>query len=53
MIPFEELFGRFGTGLPAHIVNEDPKGKVGVFIGFTVTLKDAVVAHCPALGVKI
>ena len=40
-------------------VNEDPEQmgatavKVGVTCGLTVIVKVVVVAHCPALGVKV
>ncbi len=40
-------------------VNEDPEQmgatavKVGVTCGFTVMVNVVVVAHCPALGVKV
>jgi hypothetical protein len=30
-----------------------PKLNVGVRFGLTVTANDAVVAHCPASGVKV
>ena len=52
-IPFEDVFGKVGTVPPAQIVSDVPKLNVGVIFGFTVTVNVAVVAHCPAVGVKV
>jgi hypothetical protein len=48
-----EVVGRDGTLPPAQIEKEEPKLNVGVITGFTVTLNVMVVAHCPAVGVKV
>ena len=48
---FVEEVGNVGAAVP-----EQKAGtalKVGVTGGFTVTLSVAVVAHCPAVGVKV
>lgn len=52
VIPFEEVVDKAGTFPPAQIVKLVPKLNVGVMFGFTVTENIAVVAHCPAVGVK-
>lgn len=53
VIPFVDVVGNDGTVAPVHIVIDVPKLNVGVNIGFTVTVKVAVSAHCPASGVKV
>ena len=53
VMPLSDVVGNAGTEPPLHIVNEVPKLKVGVTFGLTVTLNAAVVAHCPAVGVKV
>ncbi len=45
--------GSVGTVPPAQMVSEVPKLNVGVILGLTVTVKVAVVAHCPAVGVNV
>ena len=45
--------GNDGAVAPEQIVVEVPKLKDGVTTGFTVTVKTAVRAHCPASGVKV
>ena len=52
-IPFDEVLGNAGTVPPSQMVNVVPKLNVGVIFGFTVTVKVAVVAHCPASGVNV
>jgi hypothetical protein len=51
VIPFVDVVGRIGAVDPEHIgaiaVN------VGIVLLFTVTVNVAVVAHCPAFGVKV
>jgi hypothetical protein len=42
-----------GTDPPEQMESEVPKENVGVMFGFTVTANEAVVAHCPADGVKV
>ena len=53
LMPLVELLGKAGTPAPAQIVSDVPKEKVGVTTGFTVTVKVAGLAHCPAVGVKV
>ena len=53
VIPLADVVDKSGTVPPAHIVNEVPKPNVGAMFGLTVTAKDAVVAHPPAVGVKV
>ena len=48
-----DVAGKVGTAPPAHIVSEVPNANVGVMLGVTVTVNVAVVAHCPAAGVKV
>jgi hypothetical protein len=45
--------GRVGTTAPAQMLRDGPKANVGVTTGLTVTLKFAVVAHCPEVGVNV
>ena len=52
-IPFVDVVGNIGTLPPAQMVKLVPKLNVGVMFGLTVTLNDAVVAHCPAVGVNV
>jgi hypothetical protein len=53
VIPLLEVVTNAGTVPPAQIDKLVPKLNVGVTMGFTVTVKLAVVAHCPAVGVKV
>ena len=50
-MPLFELVGKAAKAVPEHIgataVN------VGVVFGFTIIVKVVVVAHCPAVGVKV
>jgi hypothetical protein len=52
-MPFDDVNGNAGTLDPAHIAALVPNAKPGVTMGFTVTVKLAVVAHTPATGVKV
>ncbi len=52
-MPFVDAFGNEGTDAPAQIASDEPKLKVGVMLGFTVTLNAVVVAHCPTEGVNV
>jgi hypothetical protein len=45
VIPLVEVVGKVGTVPPLQIVNDVPKLKVGVTIGFTVTFNVVVVPH--------
>ena len=42
-----------GTVPPEQIARVVPKLNVGVTFGLTVTVNDALVAHCPASGVNV
>ena len=53
VIPLSDVTGNDGTVLPEQMVRSVPKLNVVVRIGFTVTLKVAVVAHNPAAGVNV
>ena len=48
-----EVVGSDGTALPAQMVSVLPNANNGVAFGFTVTVKLAVVAHRPAVGVNV
>jgi hypothetical protein len=48
-----EVAGNAGTDPPLQIVSELPKLNVGIMVGFTVTVKVVVVAHCPLAGVNV
>ena len=50
-MPLFEVLGKVGAAVPLQKAGIGVK--VGVTDGLTVTLKLAVVAHCPALGVKL
>ena len=53
VIPLVEVVGNVGTVAPSQKEPVVLKANVGSTIGLTVTTNDAVVAHCPAFGVKI
>ena len=48
-----DVVGNAGTDPPGHILSEVPKLKTGVALGVTVTVKVAVVAHTPEVGVNV
>jgi hypothetical protein len=48
-----DVAGNVGTVPPAQIASVVPKLNVGTMFGVTVTVKVAVVAHCPAVGVNV
>jgi hypothetical protein len=48
-----DVLGNVGTVPPEQIVSVVPKLNTGVMLGVTVTVKVAVVAHCPASGVNV
>ena len=50
-VPFVELVGKALKLPPEQIAATGVK--VGVTFGFTVIVSVAVVAHCPAVGVKV
>ena len=51
VIPLVDVVGRTGATLPAHIgaivLN------VGIMLELMLTVKVAIVPHCPASGVKV
>jgi phosphate starvation-inducible membrane PsiE len=51
--PLLDVVGNAGTVDPIQMEALVPKLKVGVSIGFTVTVNVCVVAHTPAVGVKV
>ena len=51
VIPFKDVVGNTGATLALQIAATD--AKVGVTCALTVTDKVVVVAHCPAVGVKV
>ena len=53
VMPFTEVAGSVGTPPPEQMDNVVPNVNVGVTFGFTVTLKVALSAHCPASGVNV
>ena len=53
LILLVDVLGSVGTDPPVHMVREVPKLKVGVMLGFTVTLNVVGNAHCPAVGVNV
>jgi hypothetical protein len=53
VIPLFDVVTNDGTFAPAHVVSDDPKLNIAGIFGFTVTLNEAVVAHCPAPGVNV
>jgi hypothetical protein len=53
VILLSDVPGNVGTVAPAHIVNDVPKGNVGVMFGVTVTVNVVADAHWPAVGVKV
>ena len=53
VIPLVDVFGNVGTAAPAHTLRLVPKLNAGTMFGLTVTVNEAVVAHWPAVGVKV
>jgi len=51
--PLLDVVGNVGAVPPEQILNVVPKLNVGVTFGVTVTVKVVVVAHNPAVGVKV
>src|SRR4051812_29239675 len=51
VIPLVEVVGRTGAAAPLHIAAT--AANVGVMLGLTVIVSVVVVAHCPAVGVKV
>jgi hypothetical protein len=50
-MPLLDVVGRGASVAPEHI--GATAVKVGVTFGLTVMVKVVVVAHCPAVGVKV
>ena len=48
---FVELVGKTGTVAPEQIAATAEK--IGVTFGVTVMLSVVIVAHCPAVGIKV
>ena len=53
VMPLIDVAGNAGTEVPAQMVCDVPKLKVGVMLGATVTVNVVGVAHCPGEGVKV
>ena len=53
VIPLIDVAGSVGTTPPSQMVRLVPKLKVGVILGRTVTLKLALLTHCPGFAVKV
>jgi hypothetical protein len=53
VMPLVDVVGKVGTVPPSQMVNDVPKLKVGVIFGATVTVNVMLVAHKPAVGVKV
>ena len=54
LMPFVELGFKFGmASSPAQMEMAVPKSNVGITFGLTVTVNVVVVAHNPAVGVKV
>ena len=53
LILLDDVLGNTGTVPPLQIESDVPKPNVGVMLAATVTVNVAVVAHCPAVGVKV
>jgi hypothetical protein len=49
--PFREVVGK--AGIFAPLQKGPAAAKVGVTLGLIITVLVAVVAHCPAVGVKV
>lgn len=53
-VPEKPLLEVFGSGvIPAPIQTGATAAKVGTIFGFILIVNGAVVAHCPAAGVKV
>ena len=53
LTPLSEVVGSAGTPPPLQMVRAVPKLNNGVMFGLTVTVNVVVVAHWPAVGVKV
>ena len=51
VIPLVDVVGKAANVAPEHI--GATAANAGVTFGFTVIINVAVVAHCPAVGVKV
>ena len=51
VMPFVEVVGKAGIASPEQY--GPTPSKVGLTFASTVTVKVVVVAHCPAVGVKV
>jgi hypothetical protein len=50
-MPLLDVVGKGASVAPEHI--DATAVNVGVMFGLTVIVKVAVIAHCPAVGVKV
>ena len=53
VIPFVDVVGNAGAVAFSQIVIAVPKLNAGVMFGLTVTANVAIIAHWPAVGVKV
>jgi hypothetical protein len=53
VMPFADVVGKPGTVPSAQIVSDVPNSNAGITFGLTVTVNEVVVAHDPAVGVKV
>jgi hypothetical protein len=53
VILLSDVLTNAGTAAPSQTVNDVPKLNVGVMFDVIVTVNVVVVAHCPAVGVKV
>ena len=51
VMPFSDVVGKAASKSPEQIAATG--SNVGVIFGLTVMVNVAVVAHCPAVGVKV
>jgi len=51
VIPLREVVGNGDNADPEQIAGTE--AKVGVMLGLTVMVRVVVVAHCPAVGIKV
>jgi hypothetical protein len=53
VILLSDVLTNTGTTAPSQTLNDVPKLNVGVMFDVIVTVNVVVVAHCPAVGVKV
>lgn len=52
VIPFVDVVGKAGAGSPSHMEVLVPNVKVGVMVGFTITVNEVPVTQPVVVGVK-